>query len=770
MTEQKKELTKQFVEYNVVNKTNTDNVDHTVRIAFYHEFYKNDIKRPERLVYLDSRPLDLINGEDFAVFEHETLWYEDHEYIMTNDNVYLKTDKNDLIDLEILYPLICFSILEPKGTQAKKTHCSIKFKVAGVKSDPDKPYTNKSRFSMCSSPSNEIFTYDAKGSTPKHQDKGWGTEQDSRKKNHLSNILSRSLNIAPAFEGYPSVGWKVKRVTRKNLITGQTEVVIKELEHITPNHHLYIGNNSEYLACQGSREIWKEQQENLIDNSPLYALGTGFSYGALTKGMFEIHPQLTNTFLIYGPPNMGKTSIAIGLLSNFTNTEMGFTSGLSSFVGLEGELYEKNNFCVFMEEYDDFYADDARKAIAQQVNLANGGGRKISSSSGKNSSKAFFSSVFATGNDSLNTILDRTKDTELKGAALQGRVLQRPINCPYLHTFIKKPLLDDNGMIITDDHGDTAYNIDVNNAITLLKENYGWGYISAIEFLKRTKDNWKTMYQEKIKEYEKKELFVGMEQKERVLSSLAFIFLGCEIVREVISEKAYNKCISALTIYEEILINESKSKSPEKKDKEYLVDFLRNIVYSPSNVYWSSYAFDIDSMNEAGERKKRSQKERATYLNNTNSNKKIAIKQLRPFNNSFDFDCEILISEHTFFINGQKFQKEKLEKVAETLGLYKVEKNGASKTKVVKTVKYFREGEAEFFNHDASSVTRIIVNLKELLKDDKDLMELLQHADINTIENEPVVVNRELPPVVSHKAKEEYSADEALKKMNAFFE
>ncbi len=59
-----------------------------------------------------------------------------------------------------------------------------------------------------------------------------------------------------------------------------------------------------------------------------------------------------------------------------------------------------------------------------------------------------------------------------------------------------------------------------------------------------------------------------------------------------------------------------------------------------------------------------------------------------------------------------------------------------------------------------------IGTLKEILKDDPELMDLIHHSDITTTVIEPEFDENDLPPVV----KKEYNSDEAVKKMNAFFE
>ncbi|MBS0895225.1 DUF927 domain-containing protein [Tatumella sp. JGM130] len=761
---------KKFKTYKLLDNNEPSTVLREIKVSYIEDFVL--FEPIQSVQYHDHRPLDLLANENFSVFEEETLWYEDNEYIMTSEGVYTKaSDKSDnvfIYDLEIIYPIICCGILEPKNARDKKVHYSIKFKISGLSTDESKEYSRKSRYCMCSLPSNEMFTYDAKGSTPKHQDRGWGTEQDHSKKKVLSKILSRTSAIAPVREGYKTVGWQIKKAVVKDESTGVDTIVIADLEHITPNHHRYIGDNYEYLDCQGSYGIYRETQEKLIINSPLYALGNCFGFSSLVKGMFEVHPVINVNFNLYGPPHKGKSTILLGILLNFTNQNLGVSNSQSTFVGLENELYDKNNFCVFIEEYDDLFVKDPRNAISQQVSLANGGGRKKSGAE----SKYFYSSIISTSNENLDKIVSSVKDAELKGEALKGRVQQFDIMNPDLHTFIEKPLYDEDGAELKDQNGNTVYNLKVNTCIELLKENYGWGYNLAIDFLKRKRHLLKGIYDKKMAEYKDRKLLENHEQKDRVLSTLCYMSIGIEIIREVISEKAANACIEALTIYEQMLEKELLVKSPEMKSKEEIIRLLRAVAYSPQSVYWSNFAYSMESKDCSKERKVKIQTEKAHELNSQTSPKHISIRQNRVFDDVFDFDCEVIISREDFYINGELFTKSKLEEVAESLNLFKIEKNGKNRVKVVKGVKRLRNDESDFFNGEVSGLIKFNINLRDLINDEAELQSLVNDlAGVDTYKTiESDIDFKDLPePVKTTEIKREKDI-EVVDALNAFFD
>lgn len=645
----------------------------------------------------DSGVLNLPNDNDIT---KAIVWYEDDEYLVNTVAIYKKRYNEDLEQVELFEihdsPICIYKILEKKNANEEQgitnsiQYVMMKYRISGLELDAQG--RKLARYKTSVMLTNDALQMKSTGRfDPPHLLNGWTAPTDSKTRAAVLKILNNMKRNCITTTAYERTGWHYDERTGRYI-------------HITPSHPYYLGaRNFAYVSKSGTRERWAKVMTDMCLNSPMYALIFAAAVSSFLRGIIPIE-TVSHALILCGKAGMGKTTIlnSVGTITGpFSNTNNDSSAptaieGGSSMAATEDLLQARNNATLGFNEFDSYVK---KNGVEATQGLMNGGNRivKNNTNTGINIKK-WCSLLLATANNKPSQIAESSGG---KFEAFLSRILELDIEDPIIHRF---------------EDGKNGFSLA--EAEMTLANNYGHGYEMITGFISDNIEMLSKTLQKKFDDYKaNQELKKHLAENEtRLLLLFSYIETGGVIIESILGAQGKlvnQQVISAVSEYVKKIKTSETNRNHEAKSIEIIKQLKNNIMMNPRAFIWEGFAYDNESMGESLQVRSDRQKELAGFYSKENTPKIGIIKQVRPFEDPFDFEGEVLFNINARDINVINFSRDSQMQIneiidaAKKLGLVYEQKNGKY-TKQVLT-KTTTKQERAYFANLPKNVTRILL-------------------------------------------------------------
>lgn len=736
--------TKQVYEYDVKNKIT---IDKGSIVVFRDDdsFYDYDSNHYWNNSFLSGLPNSKL--KEFVI-ENNELWFENEAFYMTSQGIYRKSDDNpDELYLLSNYPMIPIMILKTEDEKICKVKHIISGKFKANASEENKHLVNKTLYSMSTINLFDFTNFKVSSNNknmPEHIRNGWNIPKNNQK--DILELFEHLKNEAEIRYSFEETGWHFDPLLQRKIF-------------VTPGNNFYTGNAEEYTSTKGTYEEWKGAYSYLGFHSNRLSWKSSVAFGSLVLGLIDNSNNINPFIYTQGDRGCGK-SLEEAYISSILGEPAPGIAGISSLAGLEVHFSKRNHCFLQIDEMDGFIIKkDKNSADSQDIEklltLANGNERAVMRRGGKVNKLKSRLVVFGTGNKFLEQYLQNDE----KGQAFLDRCYRLRNDDPDI-----KPLPKGFKTVEVEEGITKQIPIfDNEKTYSIIKNNYGWGFVKAIEILSNDPDYWSNIFNttlEDIKEKFTKETNYkdGEDGASRQLHLLAVSSVGIQLMKEIVGEVIAEQAQSVLEILINRLVEEKTIDNPRIKAIKSINKLISGIVLNRKLVVWKNYAWseECENLNELSS--KNLQKETALTLNNNrNQNANCILVQNKPFRSEFDYDCEILIplSNVELKFGNIAISVDEIKNAADELCLYKTYKNkGRSKDKIIKQQKVGLKDKAFFPNED--NLLRIEVDFESLNAEYEEYKTKNGYYDIEDDENnDEFTENDKVVSIKDHQVKKE---------------